>query len=212
MEATRVLVFFALREEAGAFKEAVRGRAGVAYALTGIGRENAERVARQYLDRLQPAQVLTCGFAGGLNPHLTAETVVFETEDERLRGRLMAAGGRPGRFHCAGRIAVTAAEKAQLYRQTGADAVEMESAVIHTLCWDRKIPVATVRAISDTAGEDLPLDFNHLSKPDKSLDLPRLITYVIRRPRLISPLLQLQKRAAASAQRLAGVLEQVTRG
>lgn len=210
METTRFLVFFALREEAAAFKQRLVGQSDVACALTGIGRENAERVARQYLDRLRPAQVLTCGFAGGLNPHLTPETVVFETEDERLRGRLVAAGARPARFHCAGRIAITAAEKALLHRQTGADAVEMESAVIHTLCWDRKIPVATVRAISDTAEEDLPLDFNHLSRPDKSLDLPRLITYVIRRPRLISPLLQLQKRAQGAATRLAGVLAQVT--
>jgi len=206
------LVFFALKEEAGAFRLRVAGRADLRLVVTGIGRENAARVAVQELERARPERVLTCGFAGGLNPHLTAESVIFETEDERLRTRLLGAGARPGRFYCTDSIMVTAREKAALYGRTGADAVEMESAAIRELCRARQIPVATVRVISDTAGEDLPVDFNELSRPDKSVDVPHLITYVLRRPRLISPLLQLQKRTRSAAERLAAVLEEITRG
>jgi len=212
MSDTKILVFFALKEEVAPFLPLLRGRAGIEWAVTGIGRENAERVARQHLNRTNPELVLTCGFAGGLNPHLAAEAVVFDTEEERLRTRLLAAGARPAKFHCADRIAITKADKAALFGKTGADAVEMESAIIRYLCLARAIPAATVRVISDTAEEDLPVDFNHLAKPDKSVDLAKLITYVIRRPSLISPLLHLQKRTQAAAVKLAAVLDQVTRG
>ena len=211
MSPVRCLVFFALKEEAAPFRKFAGDSETLSIVVTGIGRENAGRVARQVLDRHQPELVLTCGYAGGLDPHLAAETVVFDTEEEKLRARLLAAQARPARFHCADKVAITARDKAALREQTGADAVDMESAAIRELCRIRQIPAATVRVISDTAAEDLPLDFNHLSKPDKSLDMAHLITYVLRRPHLISPLLRLQKRTQSAANKLALVLDQIVR-
>jgi adenosylhomocysteine nucleosidase len=65
--------------------------------------------------------------------------------------------------------------KRRNYGETGADAVEMESAAIHAVCREHGILCATVRVISDTANEDLPLDFNVLAKPDHSLDYSKLL-------------------------------------
>ena len=175
--------------------------------------------------RALPKLVLTCGFAGGLNPELKLGDVVFEIS--RSRGdetqiieksessyvvsyeKLIAAGAKPAKIFCAGRIATTVAEKKKLRAQTGADAVEMESAAIHAICRERKIPCIMVRVISDTANEDLPLDFNALAKPDKNLDFGKLFLAIAKSPGKIPALMQLQKKTKFAAEQLAEVLAKV---
>ena len=191
-----------------------------------------------------PKLVLTCGFAGGLNPDLKPGDVVFElakapltpslsppggervsartgegsNEDMRSESepthvgcyeKLVAAGAKPAKFFCTDRVATTIAEKRKLRDETGADAVEMESAAIHAVCAERGIPCATVRVISDTANEDLPLDFNVLAKPDQSLDYGKLFLAIARSPGKIGSLMKLQRQTRFAAERLAEVLAKV---
>ena len=96
-----------------------------------MGQTNAAESLRRALAGVHPRLVVTAGFAGGLKPELAAGAVIFEEDPEAgLRGRLMEHGAIPARFHCAARVAVTAAEKGALREATGADAVEIESSVI----------------------------------------------------------------------------------
>ena len=231
------LICFALKEEAAPFRKMAAGTAAAAPAaavlITGIGRRNAEKSVREFLLTNSPELVLTCGFAGGLNPDLKPGDVVFELIDRRgelhepqtekesgarvtrpsesspLRKKLVAAGAKPVKFFCTDRIATTDAEKNKLRAETGADAAEMESEAIHAVCRERGIPCATVRVISDTASEDLPLDFNQLAKPDQSLDYGKLAWAIARSPGKIGALLKLQKQTRFAAERLAEVLEQM---
>ena len=85
----------------------------------------------------------------------------------------------------------------------------MESAAILDICRERQFPCAMLRVISDTAGEDLPLDFNALSKPDKSLDFVKLLLAVARSPHKIGALLKLQQKTSLAARKLADALEKV---
>jgi nucleoside phosphorylase len=205
----RSLVCFALKEEAAPFRKLCAGRTEVVILLTGVGRDNTERSMRKCLAQCSPAGVLTCGFAGGLDPALKVGDVVFFTQDRVLRDELMNAGARPAKFFCAATIAATAADKEQLRRTTGADAVEMESELIQEICRQTGIPCATVRVISDAADEDLPLDFNRLHKPDWSLDYGRLIGALARSPGKIGALLRFRKRISSAAGRLAATLAKV---
>lgn len=206
---THTLVCFALKEEAGAFRKLASGRKDVSILITGIGRKNAEKTVGEVLSGGSPQLVLTCGFAGALDPALRAGDVVFSTDDPALLEKLLAAGATSAKFFCASRIATTAAEKRELCRSTGADAVEMESEAIHAVCRERGIPCATVRVISDTAGEDLPLDFNQLAKPDLSVDYGKLAWMVAKSPGKISALLRLQRQTRQCAARLSEVLSAV---
>lgn len=228
-----ILVCFALKEEAAPFHPVAAQHPGVFTLIVGIGAQNAEKSVRNFLPGFTPKLVLTCGFAGGLNPDLKIGDVVFEmpspggsrdSEDQIKIGnqletphvvsyeKLIAVGAKPAKFFCADRIATTVAEKKALRERSGADVVEMESAAIQAVCAERGIPCATVRVISDTADEDLPLDFNALAKPDKSLDFGKLAWAIIKSPGKIGALMRLQKRTSFAAGRLADVLAKVVSG
>jgi len=224
------LICFALKEEAVPFQKIAAGKPDVSILLTGIGRKNADKAVREFLVTQSPELVLTCGFAGGLNPDLKLGEVVFEIPSRSSRGdeaqnksaeqlepphvgcyeKSIAAIAKPAKFFCADCIAVTVAEKKKLREETAADAVEMESAAIHDVCRERGIHCATVRVISDTADEDLPLDFNALAKPDQSLDYGKLAWAIAKSPGKIGALMQLQRKTRFAAERLAAVLAKIT--
>jgi adenosylhomocysteine nucleosidase len=204
-----ILVCFAVKEEEAAFRQRAAHPIGLAILVTGMGRRNAEKGVREFLAACPTELVLTCGFAGGLDPALAPGAVVFETDQESLGEKLQAAGAKRAKFFCAGRVAVTAMEKQQLRVMTDADVVEMESEAIQSVCRERGIACATVRVISDSAGEDLPLDFNRLYRPDLSLDFGKLLWTIAKSPGKIGGLIKLQKRCRFAAQQLAGVLVKV---
>src|ERR1044071_4199420 len=148
-----MLICFAMREEARFFVLPGGISPAAAILVTGVGEKNAARSLEKALARNVPKLVLTCGYAGGLNPELVPGALVFCADHaSHLKAPLVELGGLPVRFHCAPRIAVSAAEKAALRASTGADAVEMESGIIDRICLDRQIHCGTVRVISDSGG------------------------------------------------------------
>lgn len=208
------LVCFALDREAAPFRKMAGDLPGVSILVTGPGAKNAEASLRRFLAAHPPRLVFSCGFAGGLNSDLKAGDVLFEpghppSATRLSEGRLRAAGARPARFFCADRVATTVADKKKLRDQTGADAVEMESAAIHAVCAERGIPCATVRVISDAADEALPLDFNRLAKPDLGIDWGKLAWAVAQRPGTIPALMELRRKTRFAAAQLAAVLAKI---
>lgn len=205
------LVCFALEAEATPFRKISADKPGVSLLVTGIGRRNADRSVREFLAAHSPERVLTCGFAGGLNPDLQLGDVLFEIGSRKLEIgiQLVAAGAKPAKFFCADQVAVTVGEKAKMRADTGADAVEMESEAIQAACRERGIPCAAVRVISDTAREDLPLDFNLFARPDRGLDYGRLLLALAKSPRSLGALLAFRKRIGFAANQLAEVLGRI---
>jgi adenosylhomocysteine nucleosidase len=171
-----------------------------------MGRRNTTAAVQNYLQQQSPRQVLSCGFAGGLDPQLSAGAVLFATTDATLAQSLETAGARRAQFVGVDRIATTAFEKRLLRETSGADAVEMESDAVHQLCAARGLPCATVRVISDPAPEDLPLDFNALTNPDQSLNFGKLALALAKSPGKIPALLRLRTNTRNAAQSLATVL------
>lgn len=203
---TGTLVCFAVKEEAAPFFDIAKENGEISALVTGIGRKNAEKSVADFLAKAIPARVFTCGFAGGLNPKLAIGDLVFQTAEEKFRSALLAAGAQEAKFFCANRVAITVAEKRQCREETGCDAVEMESEAIAKLCAGRQIPCATVRVISDTADQDLPLDFNALMTPDFKLSSSKLAFALMKSPGAMPRLLELQRNTQKGAKKLADAL------
>ena len=200
-----VLVCFAVKEEAKFFVAD-----GCWHIITGMGVRNASKGTVEALSKNKPALVLTTGFAGGLNPKLKVGDVVFEEDaGAGLRSELIRLNAIPVQFHCADKVAVTAADKQALWKSTGADAVEMESSAIRQICCERGIPSATIRVISDAAVEDLPLDFNALMTPDDKIDFAKLALKLVCGPQKIPQLIRFQKQTSSAARNLAEVLQKL---
>src|SRR5713101_4191262 len=100
-----ILVCFAVKEEAQPFRERTASLPQVKTLLTGVGQRNAETAIRAALAEQKPNLVLSCGFAGGLDPMLRTGTVVFAVDEATgLQPSLLAAGAQPARFHCVQRV------------------------------------------------------------------------------------------------------------
>jgi len=202
-----VLVCFAVPQEARPFRRIRWPAAPPRVLVTGIGPARAGKAIARALAAVEPGLVISAGFAGGLNPALSIGTVLFDADEASGLGpKLLAAGARPGRFHCSGSVAVTAAQKEALWRSTGADAVEMESGPLRRLCQEQGIASATVRVISDTAGESLPLDFNLLLAGGPALRYARIALALVKAPGSIVELVRFRRRLGAAAATLAKVL------
>jgi nucleoside phosphorylase len=207
-----VLVCFAVKEEAELFQEVLVSRSRALVLITGMGKKNAEDSFRKALLQVRPAMVISCGFAGGLNPQLPADSIVFEAADPEIETALLGLGAYAVKFHCAERVASTVAEKSALYQSSGADAVEMESAVIGKICNDTGIPFATVRIILDAANENLPLDFNLLMNAKHEMSYLKLTGALLKSPAKIGELKKFQKRCQAAALKLAATLVRIIPG
>lgn len=212
MDQPPVLVCFAVKEEAKFFSpsDAIKPWQRL---ITGMGRKNAAESFQAALAVTPPSMVITAGFAGGLNPGLRIGTVVFDEDAEAgLTPKLLALAAVPARFHCATRVAVTAAEKQSLWKSSGADAIEMESAVIRRICRERQIPSATVRVISDAAEDDLPLDFNALMTIHDRINYAKLVWKLLSNPQKIPKLMKFQEQTIFAARKLADALHGSLRG
>lgn len=177
---------------------------------TGMGPQNAAAAFAAAVAAERPAWVVTAGIAGGLDPALRTGDGCFDVDPEfPITARLTSSGLTPGISALVRRVVVTAAEKSRLRAETGARLVDMESAVIRQLARAAGIPSATVRTVSDTAGEDLPLDFSALVDANQQLLPTKLAWAILRSPGKIPALLRLQRSVGTATGRLATVLAEL---
>lgn len=206
-QTSKILICFAVKEEAAPFRAFATNRPDIRMLVTGMGTQNTRKAFAAALAEGRPRMVITCGYAGGLNPALPPEALVLDADTGfPLTQKLIEAGGRLGTYHCATTVAITMQEKSALFAQTKCDAVEMESGIIRQMCAEQGIPSATFRVISDAAHENLPLNFNEFMTPEMTMDFGKLAWTLMKCPGKIPELMRFGNRVKSSAKKLGDAL------
>jgi hopanoid-associated phosphorylase len=175
------------------------------------------------LDRLAPGArgIISIGIAGGLAPGLrvgdwlVAVGVQASGEllptDARWADRLAALlpGAVKGTLLGTDAMAATRAHKAELYRTTGADAVDMESHVAARVARRHGVAFAAARVISDEAHRTLPPAARVAMRADGRVDIPAVLRSLALQPGQVPALIRTgveARRAFAALLRGRGLL------
>lgn len=135
------------------------------------------RTPPELIDSAYGFSVISTGFCGALDPALRIGDIVVSNDTSLECGSRFARG----EIFSIDRVAATATEKRTLREQTGAIAVDMEAAEVkrHTRHWSQ---FRCIRAVSDTATEDMPLDFNQYRDSNGRFSRTRIALAAMSRP------------------------------
>ena len=233
-------VIFALPIEAGGFEDRIDGMLDiggtpcrmkfgglkgrhVVIAISGPGRDAAATATDVLIAGHRPRLVISAGFAGGLDDSLTQGDLFLPNEliDTRQaslpvedRSNLLQIDSgtkiKRGTLLTADRIIGTAKEKRHLGAKYSAQAVEMETLAVATVCRRNETPFLPVRIISDAVDDELPPDLDHLIQQDSAMGrLGAAAGAIFRRPASLKEMWQLKERAIVHSDKLAAYLERL---
>ena len=189
---------------------------------TGVGTAAMERALSWLLSgppldgaAYRPSLVLSAGFSGAVVPGLGVGDLILASAVCDAGGRLWPttwptgdSSYRRGRLLTVPHILGAPAEKRRLGEQTGAVAVDMETAGVARMCTTAGVPFGCARVISDdvdTALSEALLDVLRGGR----VGARRLAAALLRRPSLIAELLRLGADTRRAARRLAVGLEEL---
>jgi hopanoid-associated phosphorylase len=207
MGETGILCGFAAEAKAAA--SIPSARVAMSGARADLARERAEVLIGEGAERL-----LSFGLAGALDPSLTTGDLIvgkeIYTADERwvcdaawqadLLARLPAARG--GIIWGADRVIAEAAAKKDLFTQTKAQIVDMESHIVAAVAAKAGIPFAVLRVVVDPQEMSLPpLALNALDEAGKP-DIARILCGLFCDPLQIGGLIKLGNKTKRAMEEL----------
>jgi adenosylhomocysteine nucleosidase len=198
---------------------------GTLLAVSGMGMAAAAQSARALVSAGAGALV-SWGMAGGLDPALVAGTVFLPSEVVAADGtalltaphwrarlseavRTQGATALPivlqGRLLTSPKAIGSLSDKAALFQQTGAAAVDMESLAIAEIAHTHQLPFIAIRVIVDSAEDALPRAVTAAADSEGHLQVWRLMGALARAPGDLPPLMRLARRYRAANRSLAAI-------
>jgi adenosylhomocysteine nucleosidase len=192
------------------------GRAVVDFVVTGMGAENAARVAGVAME--QPYSIcIAAGFAGALKPELGVGTVVVAEAVQQLGkaktlmgSRNLAYGARDDgatmvKLLSSDHVIRTAGEKVQLAPFAGA--VDMESFSILTMAAVHNLPAVAIRVVSDASDGEIPEFVDAMLDEKGKMSPSGVLRQMARHPLQLPALIRLGRDSKTAAESLAHFLE-----
>jgi adenosylhomocysteine nucleosidase len=193
----------------------------VVVAESGAGMAKAERATRALLAVHSPSWVLSCGFAGALQPQLKVGDIVAANDlvDDAGHELKIDLGMESdparhlfvGRLTTVGRIVRTVAEKHALAERTGGLAVDMETFAVAQVCRELHRKFLSFRVISDDLSADLPPEVMSIFGDTGAVRFGAVVGSLWKRPSSITDLFRLREQAAQAACHLADFLDGIVK-
>jgi adenosylhomocysteine nucleosidase len=189
----------------------------VAILHTGVGRKACERSMNDLLHVVRPKLLISAGFAGSVNAELiVGEMIVAENFSDRDLVAAVASGAPPKsgvakvrfvKLFTASSIVDSVEERNRIARESGADAVDMETEIIAQACSAKGIRMLSLRAITDTPEAPFPLPPQTLFDIERQkTNLLALFSYLVRHPGTFAPLLRFSRQVAKARNALTDCL------
>jgi adenosylhomocysteine nucleosidase len=221
---TRLLVLTAADVEARGLARhlglAVAGAASGRFAGGGIEIAAVGVGARHLASRVTPPSsstiVVSAGACGALSPDLpvgalVAPEAVLASSGERHPTAAVTGLARLGTLLSTDRVIEDAAAKSRLWLETGALAVDMESAAILAWAVAHGVPGIVVRGVSDAAARGVPADLARVVHDDGRVRPLRAVSAVLARPGALVDAMALRAAAAAALKTVAAALAKLQR-
>jgi len=170
----------------------------------------AERVSS-----CRPDLVVSAGACGALAPDLALGALVVPEAVVGPGGGRWPTAPSPlaasGTLLTAADVVATPEDKARLWIETGALAVDTESSVILEWARARGVAAAVVRAVSDTAASGVPRDLAALVEPGGRVRHAGALRAMLSRPAAIADAIALGRGTAAALKTVAGAMARLAR-
>lgn len=177
--------------------------------VSGVGQEKARKATEALHEVFQPKCILSAGFAGALDPSLHRNVVFQPKEVLSAEQSLEVPQGQSMRLLTCDHLIDTVAEKQRLWKETGANLVDMESFAVAQYCQSHRVAFSSIRIVFDLANEELAKELRGITNPESGMirKAGAFAGAFFKRPSCVMDLLKYKERALASADRLAVEIE-----
>jgi adenosylhomocysteine nucleosidase len=161
----------------------------VAILHTGVGAKNCNERIETLLHKARPRLVISSGFAGAviddveIGDLILAENFSHRELLARARQILRDRNPRVAKLFTSTSIVDSIAQRNEVARASGADAVDMETGAIVEVCRAHGVSMLSLRAITDSPSEPFPAPPSVLFDIESQRTrFSRLLAYILRDP------------------------------
>ena len=195
----------------------IHGRS-VAVFHTGVGEKSCRTRIENLLRRQQFKYLISAGFAGALDPELRVGNLLlsenFSSPELLSSPHLDFAEDRlfVGKLATVPVVIDSKSERERWAAKSGAAAVDMETDFIAAACAAHRIPMLSLRVMSDTPAEPFPVPPGVLFDLEKQkTNFARLTLYLVTHPGAVMRLNAFRRRIALARQSLTNALDKLLR-
>jgi adenosylhomocysteine nucleosidase len=201
--------------------ESIRGQIhgrSVAVFHTGVGEKSCRARIENFLHQPQFKYLISAGFAGAVDQELKVGNLLLSenfSSPELLRSPHLDcadSGLFVGKLATVPRVVASESERDRWAVESGAVAVDMETEFIAAACAVHRVPMLSLRVMSDTPSEPLPAPPEVLFDLEKQkTNFARLALYLVTHPGTLKRLAAFRRSVALARRSLTAALDRLLR-